>query len=181
MVEVLVGPGRARCAKFAQRAGAGRILEALVRGDRTAEDAPEVRALQVRAALFEGVALHAFLVLLGAFRNVGARQEQAVVARTRHDCRANRAGLDRHIVASELMLFMVEHGVRGLVQADNGQRGPEDAESNLVEAEITHGLMPLLPGAQKIRFEPALAALSDTLAGVRQSEKARRNDASRQP
>jgi len=43
-------------------------------------------------------------------------------------------------IAGLLMVCGVEQGMRGLVQADQREAGPEDAECNLVEAQITHGL-----------------------------------------
>jgi hypothetical protein len=78
--------------------------------------------------------------LLGALRNVGGGEQGAVVDGARLG--RGRRILSRHfdVVARELVFLVLEHRVGGLVEADQGEARAEDAEGDLVEAEITHGV-----------------------------------------
>ena len=75
-------------------------------------------------------------------------EQRAVVARTFDDGRAASASFFHFdVVAGEFVFGVVEHAVRGFVQADQRETRAEDAKRDLVEAQITHGLA-LLPVPQ---------------------------------
>ena len=123
-----------------ERPGAGRVFEASYRADVPVENAVQGRALKDGAARIEVVALDALLVLLFALRHIGGGQEEAVVDRAFGRFFHDGLGRDVNGIRRNLVLRRVEQGVGRLIDPDQGEACAKDAERDLVEAQITHGL-----------------------------------------